>query len=136
MSVCLLYNWPVLMDFFVPSSLQPRICAVEVSADRGRSWQSATCRFAEIPDDDRQGPCRSWVRFECVVQLPPCCSGVRDSGKTAAAPLTEIWCRAIDEAGNVQPRFSEPHGGYMYSGYHQVPLVRTLKQPPLATPAE
>ncbi|CAE7834535.1 shop [Symbiodinium sp. CCMP2592] len=113
---------------------QHPIQSVELSADRGQSWQAATCRFEEVPDDDCQGPSRSWVRFESVVELPPSRSGARGSGKTSGAPLTELWCRAIDKAGNIQPESSLPQGGYMYNGYHRVPLVRSLKLP-MAMPA-
>eukprot|EP00439_Symbiodinium_sp_Y106_P078541 s258_g17.t1 len=113
---------------------QHPIQSVELSADRGQSWQTATCHFEEVPDDDCQGPSRSWVRFESVVELPPSGSGARGSGKTSGAPLTELWCRAIDKAGNIQPESSLPQGGYMYNGYHRVPLVRSLKLP-VAMPA-
>ena len=105
------------------------IQAVELSADKGQTWQPATCLFAEIPQDDRQGPCRGWVRFESVVRLPPSGSGVRGSGKVSGAPLTELWCRARDVSGHVQPERSGPNDGYIYNGYHRVPLVRTLKPP-------
>lgn len=117
-----------------PGGTLRRITRVDVSADRGQSWQEARCHFSDLSRDDSRGPSKSWVRFEITVELPPQGSGVRGSGRIAGAPLTEIWCRAHDDHGNVQPPLCPAYGGYRFNGYHRVPIVRSLGGPPLARP--
>lgn len=117
-----------------PGGTLRRIARVDISADRGQSWHEARCHFSDLPRDDSRGPSKSWVRFEATVELPPQGSGTRGSGRIAGAPLTEIWCRAHDDQGNVQPPISPAYGGYRFNGYHRVPIVRSLGGPPLARP--
>merc|ERR550537_1144887 len=75
-----------------PGGTDQTIGAVEVSSDRGQTWQPAKCLFEEVAKDDSSKP-RGWVRFEAKMHLPRLwCS--RSGG-----PLPEIWCRASDELG-------------------------------------
>lgn len=100
-----------------PGGTGRSIARVEVTANRGAKWHQARCRFEELPKDDSSQP-RGWVRFDVEIPL----SQAHELG--CGGPLTEFWCRAFDDAGNVQPPRSEPHGGYLYNGYHKVPIVR------------
>eukprot|EP00927_Polykrikos_kofoidii_P019518 TRINITY_DN19131_c0_g1_i1.p1 TRINITY_DN19131_c0_g1~~TRINITY_DN19131_c0_g1_i1.p1 ORF type:complete len:596 (-),score=57.83 TRINITY_DN19131_c0_g1_i1:54-1841(-) len=129
-------EWLSVKGVAYPGGTQRRITKVEVSADRGQNWQIARCLFSELPVDDAEGAPKSWVRFETSVKLPAVGTGAMGSGRCAGAPLTEIWCRAYDDDGNVQPARGEAHGGYQYNGYHRVPIVRSLGGPPLAAPGE
>lgn len=109
------------------------VTSVEVSSDRGQTWQPAKC-LNEAPRDDSSRP-HGWVRFEAEAELPPPGTGPYHDAPGSGGPLTEIWCRAWDDAGSVQPPVGKAHGGYLYDGYHRVPIVRSSSGPPLATPA-
>jgi len=105
------------------------IAGVELSVDHGLTWQTARCLFEEVPVDDSSTPW-GWIRFEATIQLPPAGSGPSGTAPRCGAPLTEIWCRAQDETGSVQPAVSDAHGGYLYNGYHRVPVVRIERNVP------
>jgi len=96
-----------------------RISRVDLSADRGKSWQAAECHAEEVPADDSSRP-RGWVRFSADLVLP------RGGASGHGGPLLEIWCRAHNDGGDVQPEVSDATGGYFYNGYHRVPLVRPV----------
>eukprot|EP00931_Biecheleriopsis_adriatica_P119103 TRINITY_DN94375_c0_g1_i1.p1 TRINITY_DN94375_c0_g1~~TRINITY_DN94375_c0_g1_i1.p1 ORF type:complete len:286 (-),score=41.93 TRINITY_DN94375_c0_g1_i1:38-871(-) len=125
-------QWLEVQGVAYPGGTQRRITKVELSTDRGQTWQEARCLFSELPRDDSKGPPKSWIRFEATVSLPPAGTGAMGSGRSAGAPLTEVWCRAFDDTGKVQPQTSPPHGGYKFNGYHRVPIVRSLNSPPRA----
>merc|ERR1719277_2563633 len=93
------------------------IAEVQISSDKGQNWQVARCLFEEITTDD-SSRMRGWVRFEADLKLP----WAHQLGCGGA--LSELWCRALGERGEVQPERSEAHGGYLYNGYHKVPIVR------------
>merc|ERR1712217_935977 len=102
------------------------IARVEVSANRGQSWQEAKCLFEDFKDtalvgkknSKLQPKClhRGWIRFETEISL--------DQGHQlgCGSPLAEIWCRAFNEKGEGQPERGDAHGGYIFNGYHKVPL--------------
>ena len=46
-------------------------------------------------------------------------------GSREGATVGEVWCRALTVGGGVlQPEVSPPQAGNLYSGYHQVRLVK------------
>jgi len=102
------------------------IASVEVSADRGKSWQPARCLFEEASSRGNVSKF-GWVRFEARVELEA--EGVGSVAAGHGGPLTELWCRASNEAGEQQPDVSGSHGGYFYNGYHRVPIVRLMERP-------
>ncbi len=78
------------------------IKAVEVSADLGKSWRQAEVKSPLGP--------YTWVLWRASIELPPGDSGVN------------IWVRAIDGAGNVQPaERADPYPDGA-SGYHVITL--------------
>ena len=48
-------------------------------------------------------------------------SGLQGSGKTSGAPLTELWCRAIDKAGNIQPHSCNLVGSLLSEAWLTLP---------------
>ncbi|CAE8697430.1 unnamed protein product, partial [Polarella glacialis] len=99
-----------------PGGTGSSISQVEVSADRGKSWQTARCRFDQLPTDVSAR--HAWVLFEAHVELPPAAAA------GCGLPLEELWVRARCANGEEQPEVSRAHGGYFYNGYHKVPLIR------------
>merc|ERR1712151_1221365 len=93
------------------------ISRVEISVDRGQNWQPARLLLSELMTDD-SSKVRGWVRWEVLTNLWQ----AHEVG--CGGPLDEVWCRAFDDEGNVQPERSDAHGGYLYNGYHKVPIVR------------
>lgn len=94
------------------------VTSVQVSADRGQTWQDARCLVGEVDRGDAVGPYRGWVRWEVEVPLS------RAQGLGCGAPLQELWCRSFSSSGGSQPECSAQHGGYLFNGYHKVPIVR------------
>jgi hypothetical protein len=93
---------PVVLEGRAWSGWAP-VAAVEVSLDGGRSWSSA-----ELGDD--LGARWAWRPWSFRWQAEP--------GEQ------ELWCRARDEAGNVQPL--EPAwnlGGYANNAVQRVPVT-------------
>jgi sulfane dehydrogenase subunit SoxC len=77
--------------------------SVEVSADGGESWAAAEL------EHDVDSPW-AWCAWRCEWQADP--------GEH------ELWCRARDEAGNVQPLEPEWNlGGYANNAVQRVPVV-------------
>jgi len=97
------------------------ISSVEVSTDRGKTWQPAVCHFDEA---SRHDPCmlHSWVKFRATAQLLPAVGAYMAA--VNSGPLQEIWCRASTATGETQLEVGAAHGGYFYNGYHKVSLVR------------
>jgi len=94
------------------------VVQVQVSADKGQTWQQARCRFDEVFSGDGAGSYRGWLRWEASVPLAPA------QGLGCGGPLQELWCRVAGASGSLQPERSEQRGGYLYNGYHKVPIIR------------
>jgi len=94
------------------------IAIVQVSSDRGQTWHEARCFVQEVSRGDVAGAYRGWVRWEAEMPL------ARAQGLGCGGPLQELWCRASSSSGGWQPERSAQHGGYLYNGYHKVPIVR------------
>jgi sulfite oxidase len=89
------------------------IASVEVSTDRGATWQPALIESLQPADVTEGGQNFGWRRWACSV-TPPEAGG-------------ELWCRATDSLGRCQPqlglpRRNQPVGGYFYNGWHRVKL--------------
>lgn len=109
------------------------IASVEVSADKGKTWQACRCRFDLLEELQRTSPAGaeaapttaawcspgwSWVPFEAEVRLP--LVATRGCGQ----PLMELWCRARCQDGEEQPEVSDDRNAFFFNGYHKVALVR------------
>lgn len=91
-----------------------KVTKVEVSTDRGATWQEARLNHAEVPENDGS---RSWgwVRWECDARLP-----AAGSPAIGGRSKVTLLCRATDERGNVQEAARFRPGGYLYAGWHRV----------------
>ena len=110
---------PGLPDFFTRRRLLPLgtcvlegrawsgwapVTGVEVSADGGRRWVAAELSGADV------GP-RAWRRWTLAWEPP-------------GPGEVELWCRATDAAGNVQPTEAAWNlGGYANNAVHRVPVT-------------
>lgn len=88
------------------------IAKVEISIDDGKTWTEAHLHTAEMDSSVRNGRSFGWVRFEADVN-------VSATSNTAGKPLS-VCCRSTDSNGNIQPKVSEKHRGYIYNGWHYV----------------
>jgi sulfite oxidase len=68
-----------------------RITRVEVTADGGRSWTEAELKQEDVMEPRHYG----WTLWRAVVEVPK------------GANEVEVWSRAVDSSGNVQPETME-----------------------------
>jgi sulfite oxidase len=86
------------------------IDAVEVSGDRGRSWHPTEIQHADGEEPDDSSKHWHWVRW---------CGTLEADGRDSQ----EVWCRAFTKLGSTQPEVSPQCGGYLYNGWHKVPVA-------------
>jgi sulfite oxidase len=88
------------------------IAKVEVSTDQGLSWNEAkvTDSLKQFQEDDssKEKGNFHWVKWELT-------TGYKDA--------KEVWVRAFSSGGEIQPAEPKPNPGYLFNGYHKVPIV-------------
>jgi len=94
-----------------PGASGEEIGAVEVSGDRGKSWQLMEIQHVESEEPDDSSKHWHWVRWRGTLEAD-------DSGNQ------EIWCRAFTKQGSSQPEVSPQCGGYLYNGWHKIPVAQ------------
>lgn len=106
------------------------IRSVQVSADQGKTWQTAVLHTEELQPDDSNA-FYGWVRYSAKVKIP---APVTNSNSVVEVePTISLWCRAEDSNGEVQPEISPKQRGYLYNGWNKVTVtVRTA--PPTSVP--
>ena len=88
------------------------IAKVQVSTDQGLSWNDAKLtdslkQFQEKDSSVKKGQYH-WVKWE----LDTCYKDTK-----------EVWVRAFSSGGETQPAEPKPNPGYLFNGYHKVPVV-------------
>lgn len=103
---------------------------VEVSADGGQSWHTATLLRDEVVADDARTP-HHWLRWVARVPLGATSDlgGGRCVEPGADRPCT-VCCRAFDTNGQSQPKVSPQQRGYLYNGWFHVDLTVTPSEVP------
>jgi sulfite oxidase len=88
------------------------IAKVQVSADQGNSWNDA--KIVDLLNIHKKANTTKvegsfhWVRWELTANC-------KDS--------KEVWVRAFASGGEMQPEAPKENPGYLFNGYHKVPVV-------------
>jgi sulfite oxidase len=110
------------------------IVRVDVSADNGQSWHTATLT-PRPPEVEPQSLTRAWAWTPWTIDLPLQPTGDEDAttpSKAAAGdkPLTLV-CKAVDSSYNSQPETWAPIWnlrGCLSNAWHRVPLKVDAKE--------
>ena len=96
-----LVSGQVIVQGYATAGGHRRIAGVEVSADRGATWQAADLLDRPVPG--------AWSRWQAVVTLP--------------AGAQELWSRARDSDGGTQPAHVRARWnpkGYLNDAWHRI----------------